>query len=100
MSIAGGAAGSDECNVTHGPFCSNSSTANIAMRKIAVSLADSIDLRVILSVLYIITEVMRAEKESKNQEYSQLVSNFVTEISTYSTAVNRPPRGVCEHIIK
>ncbi|XP_040166182.1 striatin-interacting protein 1 homolog isoform X2 [Anopheles arabiensis] len=59
----------------------NSSTANIAMRKIAVSLADSIDLRVILSVLYIITEVMRAEKESKNQEYSQLVSNFVTEIT-------------------
>uniref|UniRef100_A0A182W9R9 N1221 domain-containing protein n=1 Tax=Anopheles minimus TaxID=112268 RepID=A0A182W9R9_9DIPT len=59
----------------------NSSTANLALRKIAVSLADSIDLRVILSVLYIITEVMRAEKESKNQEYSQLVSNFVTEIT-------------------
>ncbi|XP_035916520.1 striatin-interacting protein 1 homolog isoform X2 [Anopheles stephensi] len=59
----------------------NSSTANLALRKIAVSLADSIDLRVILSVLYIITEVMRAEKESKNQEYAQLVSNFVTEIT-------------------
>uniref|UniRef100_A0A182MUP8 Far11/STRP C-terminal domain-containing protein n=1 Tax=Anopheles culicifacies TaxID=139723 RepID=A0A182MUP8_9DIPT len=59
----------------------NSSTANLALRKIAVSLADSIDLRVILSVLYIITEVMRAEKESKSQEYSQLVANFVTEIT-------------------
>ncbi|XP_053676051.1 striatin-interacting protein 1 homolog [Anopheles nili] len=59
----------------------NSSTANIAMRKIAVSLADSIDLRVILSVLYIMTEVMRAEKESKNQEYYQMVLNFVTEIT-------------------
>ncbi|XP_050086421.1 striatin-interacting protein 1 homolog isoform X4 [Anopheles aquasalis] len=59
----------------------NSSTANIAMRKIAVSLADSVDLRVILSVLYIITEVMRAEKESKSQEYDHLVSTFVTEIT-------------------
>ncbi|XP_058057285.1 striatin-interacting protein 1 homolog isoform X2 [Anopheles bellator] len=59
----------------------NSSTANIAMRKIAVSLADSVDLRVILSVLYIITEVMRSEKESKSQEYARLVSTFVTEIT-------------------
>uniref|UniRef100_A0A182IZI2 Far11/STRP C-terminal domain-containing protein n=1 Tax=Anopheles atroparvus TaxID=41427 RepID=A0A182IZI2_ANOAO len=59
----------------------NSSTANIAMRKIAVSLADSIDLRVILSVLYIITEVMRAEKENKNRAHSHLVSNFITEIT-------------------
>ncbi|KAG7206269.1 hypothetical protein KM043_003653 [Ampulex compressa] len=39
----------------------NSITASSAMRKLAVSLADSIDLRVILSVLYIITEVMREE---------------------------------------
>ena len=49
----------------------------------AVSLADSVDLRVILSVLYIITEVMRAEKESGSDEYAQLVVNFTTEISKY-----------------
>ncbi|XP_058125546.1 striatin-interacting protein 1 homolog [Anopheles ziemanni] len=61
--------------------CSLLQRPNIAMRKIAVSLADSIDLRIILSVLYIITEVMRAEKETKGQEYSQLVANFVTEIT-------------------
>ncbi|XP_055635161.1 striatin-interacting protein 1 isoform X2 [Toxorhynchites rutilus septentrionalis] len=59
----------------------NSSTASIAIRKVAVSLADSVDLRVILSVLYIITEVMRAEKESGNEECSKLVANFTNEIT-------------------
>lgn len=62
---------------------SNSSTASIAIRKVAVSLADSVDLRVILSVLYIITEVMRAEKESDCEEYAHLVTNFINEISKY-----------------
>lgn len=59
----------------------NSSTASIAIRKVAVSLADSVDLRVILSVLYIITEVMRAEKESDSEEYAHLVINFTNEIT-------------------
>ncbi|XP_062705172.1 striatin-interacting protein 1 homolog isoform X3 [Aedes albopictus] len=59
----------------------NSSTASIAIRKVAVSLADSVDLRVILSVLYIITEVMRAEKESDCEEYAHLVTNFINEIT-------------------
>lgn len=49
----------------------------------AVSLADSVDLRVILSVLYIITEVMRTEKEAGSEEYAQLVVNFTNEISEY-----------------
>ncbi|KAL1383981.1 hypothetical protein pipiens_013078 [Culex pipiens pipiens] len=59
----------------------NSSTASIAIRKVAVSLADSVDLRVILSVLYIITEVMRTEKEAGSEEYAQLVVNFTNEIT-------------------
>ncbi|XP_076641137.1 striatin interacting protein [Halictus rubicundus] len=46
----------------------NSTTVTSAMRKITVSLDDSINLRVILSVLYIITEVMR--EEMKNLEHS------------------------------
>lgn len=59
----------------------NATTTNVAIRKIAVSLADSIDLRVILSFLYIITEVMRAEKERTDGENEDLVEAFILEIS-------------------
>lgn len=59
----------------------NAATANVAMRKIAVSLADSVDLRVILSVLYIITEVMRAESERTDGENANMVEAFTQEIS-------------------
>lgn len=59
----------------------NSTTANVAIRKIAVSLADSVDLRVILSFLYIITEVMRAEKERPEEGNQELVETFISEIS-------------------
>ncbi|XP_050582292.1 striatin-interacting protein 1 isoform X1 [Bombus affinis] len=51
----------------------NSRRTASAMRKISVSLDDSTDLRVILSVLYIITEVMR--EEMKNLEHSIYKSN-------------------------
>lgn len=50
------------------------------MRKIAVSLADSQDLRVILSVLYIITEVIRNEKESGATEYLDIVESFSNDL--------------------
>jgi hypothetical protein len=59
----------------------NSTTTNVAIKKVAVSLADSTDLRVILSFLYIITEVMRVEKERDDNENSELVESFVAEIS-------------------
>lgn len=52
----------------------NSTTVTSAMRKIAVSLDDSIDLRVILSVLYIITEVMREEMK-EDLEFSMFKDN-------------------------
>lgn len=53
------------------------------MRKLTVSLIDSQDLRVILSVLYIMTEVMRAEKASESTEYKESVDNFVHELGKY-----------------
>lgn len=58
-----------------------SSTA-IASRKLAESLADSTNLRVILSVLYLITEYMRTEKDNPDSEYAHLVRNFKEELGT------------------
>lgn len=76
----------------------NNAAALVAIRKISVSLADSQDLRVILSVLYTITEVMRAEKcaidnasadnvdgSSECSSYSGQVDAFCHEISFTST---------------
>jgi hypothetical protein len=45
------------------------------MRKLAVSLSDSTELRVILSVLYIMTEVLR------NHENEALREGFKSELS-------------------
>lgn len=51
------------------------------MRKISVSLDDSTDLRVILSVLYIITEVMREEmKNLKHNIYKNNVESFKEDL--------------------
>lgn len=62
----------------------NSTTASLAMRKLAVSLADSVDLRIILSVLYIITEVMREEIKSKEYSvYVDYVESFKEELGNY-----------------
>uniref|UniRef100_A0A1B6KHM4 Far11/STRP C-terminal domain-containing protein n=1 Tax=Graphocephala atropunctata TaxID=36148 RepID=A0A1B6KHM4_9HEMI len=59
----------------------NSTTASTAMRKLAVSLADSTDLRVILSVLYIIAEVIRCMGEDDSPEWQRLGEAFKHDIS-------------------
>ena len=51
------------------------------MRKLAVSLADSSDLRVILSVFYTIVEVLRCSRDDDTDEYKQVQAEFRTEIS-------------------
>lgn len=58
---------------------SSKSTAT-PLRKVVLSLADCEDLRVILSVLYIITEVIRYEKEQGTEKYKSLFENFSQEI--------------------
>ncbi|KAL3278807.1 hypothetical protein HHI36_016330 [Cryptolaemus montrouzieri] len=58
----------------------NNTAAHVAMRKIAVSLADSQDLRVILSVLYTIVEVIRNESNSDSNEYKEITESFINDI--------------------
>lgn len=53
------------------------------MRKVAVSLADSVDLRIILSVLYIITEVIRAEKVAASDDFKDIAEQFSNELSKW-----------------
>ena len=54
------------------------------MHKLTVSLADSVDLRIILSVLYIITEIMREESKNLEQsEYKDNVVSFKEELSKF-----------------
>lgn len=58
------------------------SSTTIASRKLAESLADSTNLRVILSVLYLVTEHMRTEKDNPDSEFAHLVKNFKEELGT------------------
>lgn len=61
----------------------NSAAAHVAMRKLAVFLADSQDLRIILSVLYTMTEVIRNEKENMTSEHEAIVDSFTQELGWY-----------------
>lgn len=65
-------------------FCSsNSSTASTAMRKLAVSLADSPDLRVILSVIYIVVEVMRNIQDDDTDHWKNTCEIFRNDICKF-----------------
>lgn len=59
----------------------NSSTASTAMRKLAVSLADSPDLRVILSVIYIVVEVMRNVQDDSPDYWKTARDTFKNDLS-------------------
>ncbi|XP_037582180.1 striatin-interacting protein 1 homolog isoform X2 [Dermacentor silvarum] len=59
----------------------NSSAATSALRKPAVSLGDSTDLRAILSVLYIFVEVMRVSSETDTDDMKRDRANFASELA-------------------
>ncbi|XP_043223359.1 striatin-interacting protein 1-like [Amphibalanus amphitrite] len=58
----------------------NGSTASAALRKLAVSLADSTELRVVLSLLYTMVEVMRVDDECDPDDVRQLREQFRSEL--------------------
>lgn len=59
----------------------NSVASISAQSKLAVSLADSTDLRVILSVLYIIVEVMRLSLTDSDENYRKQAEQFHSDLA-------------------
>jgi len=55
----------------------------MAIRKPAVSLADSADLRVILSILYTMVETVRSKSEDDTDEFEEIGSNFKHELGVF-----------------
>ena len=60
-------------------FRNTSSESN--QHKLAVSLANSADLRVILSVLYTIVETLRVSADDDSEAYTQLRQSFKEELA-------------------
>ncbi|XP_053260675.1 striatin-interacting protein 2 isoform X2 [Podarcis raffonei] len=59
----------------------NSQASGSALRKPAISLADSTELRVLLSVMYLIVEAMRVEMETDPPTWKAARDTFRTELS-------------------
>lgn len=55
----------------------------MAIRKPAVSLADSAELRVILSILYTIVETVRSKSEDDTDDFEELRKSFKVELGKY-----------------
>ncbi|XP_074644294.1 striatin-interacting protein 1 homolog isoform X2 [Tubulanus polymorphus] len=59
----------------------NATATSSALRKPAVSLADSTDLRVILNIIYLMVETMRFETENESDEWKNVRENFRNELA-------------------
>ncbi|CAH1783106.1 unnamed protein product [Owenia fusiformis] len=60
----------------------NVNAASAALRKPAVSLADSSDLRLILNVLYTVVETLRHKHENDSEEEEKTRQLFITELGS------------------
>ncbi|XP_018412749.1 PREDICTED: striatin-interacting protein 1 [Nanorana parkeri] len=70
----------------------NSAACSNAVRKPAISLADSTDLRVLLNIMYLIVDVLREEEESDTEEWKSMRQTFRTELG--SPLYNNEPFAV------
>ncbi|ELU17163.1 hypothetical protein CAPTEDRAFT_164543 [Capitella teleta] len=75
-----------ECG-TFSAFCEllsmeieNGTAASSALRKPAVSLADSTDLRILLNVMYVMVETLRRGVEGDCEDWQRLRENFLQEL--------------------
>ncbi|NXY39112.1 STRP1 protein, partial [Pomatorhinus ruficollis] len=59
---------------------SNSAACSSAVRKPAISLADSTDLRVLLNIMYLIVETVRQEAEGDKPEWKSMRQTFRAEL--------------------
>ncbi|XP_078410808.1 striatin-interacting protein 1-like isoform X2 [Cetorhinus maximus] len=59
----------------------NSQACSSSLRKPAISLADSTELRVLLNIMYLMVEIMRREGEDDKPEWSSARDGFRTELS-------------------
>ena len=66
-------------------FFRDTFAANSACRKLAVSLADSVSLRTLLSLLYTMTQVLRSHKDQ------QLKETFINDLSEYEPQWSKNP---------
>ncbi|XP_051889700.1 striatin-interacting protein 1 isoform X2 [Pristis pectinata] len=62
--------------------CSNSQACSSSLRKPAISLADSTELRVLLNIMYLMMEIMRREGEDDKPEWSLARDGFRNELSS------------------
>ncbi|KAH0618729.1 hypothetical protein JD844_018174 [Phrynosoma platyrhinos] len=60
----------------------NSAACSSAVRKPAISLADSTDLRVLLNIMYLIVETVRQECEGDKPEWKTIRQTFRAELGT------------------
>ncbi|XP_041113875.1 striatin-interacting protein 2-like [Polyodon spathula] len=60
----------------------NNQACSSAVRKPAISLADSTELRVLLSSMYLMVETIRLETEDEKTEWQSVRESFRTELST------------------
>ncbi|GCC30099.1 hypothetical protein chiPu_0008544, partial [Chiloscyllium punctatum] len=60
----------------------NSQTCSSSLRKPAISLADSTELRVLLNIMYLMVEIIRCEGEDDKPEWSSARDGFRTDLSS------------------
>ncbi|XP_077323489.1 striatin-interacting protein 1 isoform X3 [Lithobates pipiens] len=70
----------------------NSAACSNAVRKPAISLADSTDLRVLLNLMYLMVDLLREEGESDPEEWKSMRQTFRTELG--SPLCNHEPFAV------